>query len=83
MTDPAPCPSLDQIDAWSVRMQTVGEAKVFKEIAAWGAARAQSKPPTDTELYFLAQKMIDDGTFHPYAPLNIVFARAVLEKWGK
>jgi hypothetical protein len=64
-------------------MQTVGEAKVFKEIAAWGAAKAQSKPPTDTELYFLAQKMIDDGTLHPYAPLNIVFARAVLEKWGK
>jgi hypothetical protein len=30
-------------------MQTVGEAKVFKEIAAWGAAKAQSKPPTDTE----------------------------------
>ena len=49
MTDTALCPSLDQIDAWSVRMQTVGEAKVFKEIAAWGAAKAQSKPPTDTE----------------------------------
>ena len=83
MTDTAPCPSLDQIDAWSVRMQTVGEAKVFREIASWGAATAQSKSPTDTKLYFLAQKMIDDGTFHPYVPLNIVFARAVLEKWGK
>jgi hypothetical protein len=64
-------------------MQTVGEAKVFKEIVAWGAATARSKSPTDTELYFLAQKMIDNGAFHPHVPLNIVFARAVLEKWGK